>query len=124
MCARSSPKQYYTLPAHAPYEIVLFIVDVNNGSFAVESVDDSSSLMDTAKNFIVSKHFLGKAVKFTRLEGFKQIGTRQCLVFFPDGSTEKADIELTTDEGSEAGQWHTLIEDDGSAVIQEVFGDV
>lgn len=104
-------------------EVIVFVADPNNGSFAVENINGSINSSDVTKNFLVPRQFLGKGVKLAQLEGFELIGNQQGLVFWPDGRAKAARIELTADKGSESSKWHILIEDDGSAVLQEVFGN-
>lgn len=101
-------------------EIMVFVVNTNNGSFAVRSVNHSADSDGKSNDFSLPKQFLGKGVKIAQLEGFKQIGSEKGLAFWPDGRTKTAHITLTTKKDSEVAEWHIFIDNNGSAVLQEV----
>ena len=94
--------------ATARQETMVFLMDVNNGSFAVEN--------------LIPKQFLGRGVKISGLEGFEQIDNQQGLVFWPDGRTATARIALSVDGSIGSSEYNISIEDNGSVALQEIFG--
>lgn len=87
---------------------MVFLVDVNNSSFAVKN--------------LIPKQFLGREIKIAELEGFEQVDNRRGLVFWPDGRTTAARITLGVDGSARGGKWNIIIEDDGSVASQEIAG--
>lgn len=102
-------------------EIVAFVLDADSGSFAIRCISDSVDLGSKSNDFLVPRQFLGKDVKIVKLAGFKQIGNKKGLVFWPDGRTEAASVTLTGSKDSKTAEWHILVENDGSTVLQELF---
>jgi len=104
-------------------EITVFALDVDRGSFTVESASQSAGSHGTGNDFWVPRQFIGKDVKIVQLEGFTQFGSEKDLVFWPDGSTERAHITLANKKDSKAIQWHIFVEDNGAATGRQVSKD-
>jgi len=102
-------------------EIMVLVVDANEGSFSIKNFNGFINSRGMINNFLVPRQLLGKGVKLVRLEGFEQIGNKEGLIFWPDGRTKEARIELAVDEDGKSGKWHILIDDYGRAVIEEAF---
>jgi prepilin-type N-terminal cleavage/methylation domain-containing protein len=101
-------------------EIIVFVLDNKNKSYTVRSLSKPESSEGTSNGNLVPKQFLGEDVKIVQLEGFKQLGNEKNLIFWPDGRTETAHIISTTKKNNKATEWHIYVENDGSAVLQEV----
>ena len=102
-------------------EIITFVLDTESASFSVKSLSQYADSEGRRNDSLIPRQFLGKDVKITQLEGFKQIGSKKGLVFWPDGTTKKAHLILTAERDGEMMEWHISVENDGSAVLQEVF---
>ena len=102
-------------------EIMAFVLDTKSDSFFIKSLNQYRNPGDKSDDFPIPKQFLNKDVKITQLEGFRQIGNDKGLVFWPDGTTQKAHLTLTAERSGEVTEWHISVEDDGSAALQEVF---
>ncbi len=102
-------------------EITIFVLDTNEMSFAVKTKSSLSDSRAKKSNFLVRRQLLGKNTKIVQLAGFTPIGGEQGLIFWPDGSTNTADIILTTEKKSNFGKWHLHVDSDGSTSLSEVF---
>lgn len=102
-------------------EIIFFALDTDSTSFTIKKASHTASSRGTSNESLVPRQFLGKGVKIVQLEGFQEIDNEKILVFWPDGRTEKAHVILTAEKDSKTTQWHIFVENDGSAVLQEVF---
>ncbi len=103
-------------------EIMVFVVDADEGIFAVEDIDGFvNSNKSAERKFSVRRRFSVTAVKLVQLDGFELIGNKKGLIFWPDGRTKRAQIELAIDEDSKSGRWRILIDDNGRFDIREVF---
>lgn len=104
-------------------DVVVFVVDANDASFAVRRVGSLTDSHDIGNDFLVSRQFLGENLEIVQLEGFDQIGNEKGLAFWPDGKTKTAQVTLATKPDSEIAEWHIVVRSDGSAVLQEVLGN-
>jgi len=104
-------------------EIMAFALDTKNASFTVKSTRGPANSDSTSNDFFIPRQFLGKDIKIVRLEGFEEIGGEKGLVFWPDGRTKMARVTLATSKDGEMAQWHILVKNDGSAMLQEIFGN-
>lgn len=102
-------------------EIIFFALDTASTSFTIKKASHTAGSRGTSNNSLVPRQFLGKGAKIVQLEGFQEFGSEKILVFWPDGRTEKAHVIVTTEKDSKIAQWHIFVENDGSAVLQEVF---
>ncbi len=102
-------------------EVMVFALDTDNTSFAVKSVSHSPVSVDISNNLLVPRQFLGEGVKIVQLEGFDQLGNERVIVFWPDGSANKAHFTLAAEKNSGNSEWHILVENDGSVVLREVL---
>lgn len=101
-------------------DVIFFALDTDNNSFTIKKASRTFDLYGTADESLVPRQFLGKGATIIRLEGFRDINNEKSLVFWPDGSTEKAHVILTAEKDSKATQWHIFVQNDGSAVLREV----
>jgi prepilin-type N-terminal cleavage/methylation domain-containing protein len=101
-------------------EVIFFVLDTDSTSFTIKKAGHTFDLYGKTDESLVPRQFLGNGATIVRLEGFQHIGNEKSLVFWPDGRTEKAHVILTSEKDSKAAQWHICIDNDGSAVLQEV----
>lgn len=102
-------------------EVMVFALDNDSTGFVVKSVSHSPVSGDISNNLLVHRQFLGEGVKIVQPEGFDQLGDERVIVFWPDGSTNKAHFTLAAEMNSGNTEWHILVENDGSVVLREVL---
>jgi hypothetical protein len=102
-------------------EVMVFALDNEGRGFVVKSISHSPISGDMGNNLLVSRQFLGEGVKIVQLEGFDQHGNERVIVFWPDGSANKALFTLAAEKNIGNSEWHILVENDGSVVLREVL---
>ncbi len=102
-------------------QVMVFALDSDSTSFAVKSASLSPGSSEVSNDFLVPRQFLGEGVKIVQLEGFDQLGSERVIVFWPDGGAKKAHFTLGAEKDGRMAKWHIFVENDGSAVLQEVL---
>lgn len=104
-------------------EIVVFVIDDQENTFEAMAVGSFNDSSERSENLVVVRRFLGKDVQIVALEGLAQIGNKRGILFWPDGTTEAAEIRLADKRNDERRQWQIRVGSDGSAFLKEVSSD-